>query len=173
VKRLLNFFVDLCLLRVPPQRLPASKVLFWLMLPLNLVVGIIMIGDRFGGLDRAFVAALLDLLLIMLWLWGLLAFKHHVGRFLQSATAVMGTGVLLGLFVLPLQVAVGDGTTGGAVAEVAGVFLFLAVIWSQVVTAHILRHALDIGMGLALGLSMTYTIVITLLLGILFPEITL
>ena len=145
-------------------------MLLWLVLPLNLVVGVLLIGNDFGGPDKALFAALLDIVISLLWIWLLLAFKHHPGRFLQSATALLGSGVLVGLLALPLQMMAGDGTEPGLPAHLAGVALFFVLLWSLMVVAHILRHALEVRMGLAMGLALTYSILTTVIVRSLFPE---
>ncbi len=170
MKRLLNYFVDLCLLRAAPQDLPAAWLLFWLMLPVNLAVGILLIGNNFGGPDKAFLAALVDIAVMLSWVWLLLAFKRHSGRFLQSATALLGCGAVLGALALPLQVAVGDGASLDVAGQIAALMLFFILIWSLVVTAHIFRHALETGMGLAMGLSLSYSLLTTLIIGLFFPQ---
>jgi hypothetical protein len=172
VKRLLQFFVELCLLRAGPQDLPASWLLFWLLLPLNLLLGLLLIGDTLGGLDKAFLGALVDLLVMLGWLELLLVFKRHPRRFLQSATALLGSGVLLGLVTLPLQLALGDrGGTGELelLTQTLSLLVLFLMLWSMVVTANVLRHALEVGFSLAMGLSLCYAVLTTLLVAVLLP----
>ncbi|MBU0499133.1 MAG: hypothetical protein KJ558_15205 [Gammaproteobacteria bacterium] len=164
VKPLFSYFIDLCLLRAGPQDLPATGMLFWLLLPLSLTVSALLVSVDVGGLDRGFVAALLDLVLMLSWVWLLLSFKRHGPRFLQTSTAMLGCGALLGTLGLPLQMAA---ATGGI--HLAALGLFFVLFWSLVVIAHILRHALEVGMGLAMGLALTYSVIISLVINFFFP----
>jgi hypothetical protein len=174
MKQLLQFFVDLCLLRTGPQELPASALLFWLLLPINLALGMLLIGDSLDGLDRAFFAAMVDLFVMLGWTGMLLVFKRHQGRFLQTVTAMLGMGVLLGSLALPLQIALGSGAAGadadaGFVEQFLSMLLLFVMVWSMVVTGHVYRHALDVSLGLGMGLALSYSVVTTLLIGMLFP----
>lgn len=172
MKPLLRFFVELCLLRAGPQDLPAAWPLFWLLMPVNLLIGMLLIGAGLGGLDKAFFAAMVDALVLLGWLQLLLVFKRHPARFLQSATALLGSGALLGLLALPLQLSLGDGGNAEGldlVSQTLSLLVLFLMVWSMVVTANVLRHALEVGFGLAMGLSLCYAVLTTLLVGLLFP----
>ena len=166
MKRLFSTFINLCLLRAGPQDLPAAWLLFWLILPLSLMISALLVSADVGGLDKGFVAALLDLILMLSWIGLLLSFKHRSSRFLQTSTALLGCGTLLGALGLPLQMAA---VSGGA--PLAALSLILILVWSVVVVAHILRHALEVGLGLAMGLAFTYSILISLVINFFFPRI--
>jgi len=166
VKRLFSYFINLCLLRAGPQDLPGVWLLFWLLLPLSLTVSTLLVRSDVGGLDKGFVAALLDLVLMLSWVWLLLSFKGRPARFLQTTTALLGCGALLGTLGLPLQMA-----AAGGGAPLAALSLFFVLVWSVVVVAHILRNALEVGMGLAMGLALTYSILISFVINFFFPKI--
>jgi len=142
----------------------------WLALLLNLLVGVALAGDTFGGLDKATLAAMLDTLLLFLWLWLLLAFKRRPERLIQSATAMLGSGGIIGLVILPLQMLVGDGNDMGTLAAMAGALVFLLLIWLLVVATYILRHTLEVGLALAFGLALTYFVLANAIIRSLFPE---
>lgn len=75
MKRLLNVFVDICLLRAGPQDLPASGFLMLWAAVLGLVTGTISIVDDIGGPINALLAQLMDLVLLMVLLRLGLEFK--------------------------------------------------------------------------------------------------
>lgn len=164
MKALFDYFLALCRLRAGPQDLPAAWPLFWLILPLNLLAGALLIAPDVGGPDRGFLAALLDLMVILSWVWLLLAFMGRQARYLQTATALLGSNAVLATSALPLQWMAVNGAP--AVAEV---LLFVVMAWSLVVIAHILRHALEVGLGLAMGLALTYSVVTSLIINLFFP----
>jgi hypothetical protein len=172
VKRLLLFFIELCLLRAAPQDLPGVWVLFWLLLPVSLLLGMLLIGSSLGGLDRAFFAALIDLGVMLSWTGLLLGFKRHGERFLQTVTGLLGIGIVLGLLVLPLQLALADIPADaelGLITQLASVLLLFAMVWSMVVSGHVYRHALDVSLGLGMGLALSYSVITTLVIGLIFP----
>ena len=172
VKRLLYFFIQLCLLRVGPQDLPAAWVLLWLLLPINLLVGILLIGDSLGGLDKAFAAALIDLLVMLGWTSLLLNFKRHRERFVQTLTSLLGVGILIGCLALPLQLSLADVTGAGDLdfaTQLLSMLLLFVMVWSILVSGHVYRHALDVSLGLGMGLALSYSVIITLVIGLIFP----
>ncbi len=173
MKRLLQFFIELCLLRATPQDLPGAWLLVGLLLPINLLVGMLLIGDGLGGLDRAFVAAVVDLLVMSAWTRMLLVFKKHSGRFLQTLTALLGIGTVLGLIALPMQLALGDvsvGADAGVLTQLLSLLLLFVMVWSIVVAGHVYRHALEVTLGLGMGLALSYSVITTLIIGVIFPE---
>lgn len=163
--KLFNFFVDICLLRRAPQDLPASGALFAIVVLLSVAVGAVGVSDVIPGL-AAFAAAMLDAVIAMVLLRLALMLKNHSGRFLQTATALFGSSIIMGLIALPLQLAVDDQ------AEVVGPFVSVAylflLIWIQVIIGHILRHALGVSMMLGVGLALTYSVVSGVIIQSLF-----
>ena len=169
MNRLFRYFIALCLLRVGPQDLPASPFLFRLALALNLLVGVVLIGDNFGGPVRALFAASLDIALLLMWIYALLAvFGTGTQRFVQSATALLGGGALTGLLALPLEAMNGAVDAGTMLGTLVGGTLLFVMLWSMVVVAHILRHALEIRMGSAIWMTLVYSVVTTIFIYSLF-----
>ncbi|MGD2119427.1 MAG: hypothetical protein PVG66_13780 [Chromatiales bacterium] len=167
--KLFNFFVDLCLLRRAPQDLPASSSLFALTVLLNVLISTVGVMDLMPGPAMALAAAVVDALLLIVVLRLLLMMQNHVGRFLQTATALFGSGALLNLIALPLQLVTGDNNSeAGAGQPMISLAYLLLIIWIQVVIGHILRHALEIKLSLAIGLALTYSILAGMLIKYLF-----
>ncbi|HEC15982.1 MAG TPA: hypothetical protein ENI99_05335 [Sedimenticola sp.] len=164
---LLNYFFDLCLLRARPQDIPASSVLLALTLAANLVVGMLVMADAYGGALRALFAGLVDNLLLLGLLWGLLYWKGRPARLNQAATALFGSGTLLGLIFVPLSSLAGPGQSG--TAALAGLFSLLLLAWSQFVMGHILRHTLEVPLTRGLLLAVAFSILSVFLVRGLFP----
>jgi hypothetical protein len=156
---LLHYFWDLCLLRAKPQDAPASYLLLLLSLLINLLVGVLVLGDTFGGPLPAFLASLVDDLLLMGFLWLLLLWRGWGNRFLQAMTALLGSGILLSLISYPLQLAVGNAPQQSTVAAWAGLSLLLILVWIHLVMGHILRYALEVALpaGILLALAFNFT----------------
>lgn len=165
---LLNYFWDLCLLRAKPQDAPVSCTLLALTLLANLLVGMLVLGDAFDGPLPAFMAALVDNLLLMGFLWLLLSWRGWTSRFLQAATAFMGSGILMSLVSFPLQLAVSNAPQQSAVAVWAGLSLLLLLVWIHLVMGNILRYTLEVTLAGGILLALLFNFVATLLVQGLF-----
>jgi predicted membrane channel-forming protein YqfA (hemolysin III family) len=165
---LLKFFVDLCLLRAAPQDLPASRELFALVLALNVLVGVIVQALISTGVGRALVISVFDAGLLLLLLWGVLYLRSRPMRFAQTATALLGAGALLAAVYLPLHWLTGPDPQASILSQVGALLILGLMGWIQVVTGHILRHALDVHLAVGVVLSLGYTLVSMLLFELLF-----
>jgi hypothetical protein len=168
VPALIRFFVELCLLRRAPQDLPASPLLFRLALVLDLAVGLLV-----GLMSRQpFMADLLqgltEIALLLGTLYGALRLTGHPGRFLQTATALLGCGALIGVVVLaPLSLNPGGDSESGAAAFGAFVLL-LVVVWNLLVTGHIIRHSFGVGLGVGVAAALGYEIIAITLISAIY-----
>ncbi len=168
MQALITFFVELCLLRRPPQDLPASEILLGIVMIADLVVGVLV--GMTAGLSWA-LALMQGIVEISLMLAALYAGLNQLKlrpRFVQAATALVGSGALLGLVaILPLSLQ----PTGSEQSDLAalGAFLLLAlVIWGIVVTGHILRHAFSITLGQGTAIAVVFEIITVTLVTSLF-----
>ena len=156
MKALINYFFNLCLLRAKPQDLPASQALLVVISIFNILVGLLLIGDMRPRFTLALFESLFDTMLMLGVLWLMLTLRNLQARFLQTATALVGSGLLLGLIALPLFVLSGSGQTESDPSLVS-LLLFALVMWSMVVLGHILRHTFNLPMPLAIGFGLLYT----------------
>ncbi len=167
--KLLNIFVDICLLRAGPQDLPTSRFLAVIAALLGLLTGALVIVESFGSVLYALFAQLLDLLLLLTLLRIGLVYRRLGARFLQVATALFGSSALINLVTMPLQLLIGEDpstTLGGEL----GVLLYLfLLVWALVVIGHILRHAFDIRFSGGILVALVYFLMINWLVQIFFP----
>ncbi len=150
---LIQFFVDLCLLRRNPQDLPASPALFGVVLSVALLGGVLLSVTAGSGVVAALAQSMLDLLLLLGVLHLALKVLDKRARYLQTATALLGADALIGFVALvPVGLAAPAGGAGepGAELLLAGLMFLALVAWSVLVVGHILRHAL--GLTLAQGI---------------------
>ena len=94
-------FVDIALHRRGPQDLPASQFLLGLTLVVYLLVGLltmVVISATRAQVFLLVVELIADLGLVFL----LLQVFHKTTRFVQTATALVGTGAILSLIGIPL-----------------------------------------------------------------------
>lgn len=158
---LLTHYWNLCLLRAKPQDVPASQALFILVLLINVAVGVLALQGAFEGVGTAFVAALADNLLLMLFVWVLLVGKRWQARFQQVVTALLGSGVILMLIIYPLQMMITP--EAQQTMTLPAFLLLLVLVWIHLVMGHIFRHALEIPFSGGVLLAMLFNLVSTLL----------
>lgn len=169
VGKLLNIFVDICLLRAGPQDLPASRFLLGVAILLGLLTGALLIVDSFGSVFSALLAQILDLLLLMALIRFGLAYRGLAPRFLQVATALFGSSALINLVTMPVQLLIGEDPSASLAGEL-GVLLYLfLLVWALVVIGHILRHAFDIRFGGGILIALAYFLLINWLVQTFFP----
>lgn len=164
MKALINYLVDLCLLRATPQDLPASNVLLVLFAAINVLVGVAMVADARPALSAALFESAFSVVLMLGILYLGLKVMKKPNRFVQTGSALMGAELVLSLLTLPLI----SWSRQGASSE-AGLLLLVLLTWSLVVLGHILRHAFDIKMGMGIGIALLYTLVSWNLLFMIFP----
>ena len=141
-------------------------MLLILTVTLNLVVGVVMIADARIGVFLALLESLFEVVLMLTVLYFGLKFHGSLARFQQAATALMGSGFLLGLLALPLVA-----WSHHSESSEAGLLLLVLIIWSLVVMGHILRHTFETRFNLGLGIAVLYTLVSWNLTFMLFPVV--
>lgn len=155
MRAIVNYFIDLALLRRAPQDLPASSALFALVLTVGLLGGLLLSITAGGGVFLGLGQTLLDFGLMLGALYIALSVVKHPGRFLQAGTALLGAETLIGLMaLLPVSFA-GPGAENDGMLALAGLMFLGLVGWSVVITGHILRHTFGItlGQGIAIGIA--------------------
>ena len=170
-------FVEICLLRLGPQDLPASPFLLGIAVAAYLGLGVLVTALHYPFLT-AVAISVTGALIFGLLAFVLLSVRGVSERFFQTCAAFAGTGAVLEAAALPLVALLEpvepEGAEAGAVAgSAAGLILTLPwlalLIWSWVVGGHILRHALSVrltaGIGLSIALFWLSTLVIHHLFG--------
>lgn len=166
--RLFLSFVQLALMRIAPQDLPASMSLFWPAALAYVGVGVVMLVDQLDTMTTMGVVLLDTLLILGLVRWQLRLRKLH-NRELQTYTAVLGAGAILGLVSWPV-VAWFAPALMAAEAEVWVMLIYMLLMtWNLMLLAHIMRHALSATLGVGLVFAMGYMFLSVLLRSLLFP----
>jgi hypothetical protein len=165
--RLLIRFLEICVLRAGPQDLPASYVLLGIATAAYMLAGVLALISAYGP-AVTFSQAILDGALLGGYTWGLLRLKGRAERFVQTFTALTGTGALLGFVALPfVQGAFDAGAGSGSV----GIALLVLFFWSIAVIGHVYRHALDLrGIAAGVAAAMGYVVASFVVMRIAFPE---
>lgn len=168
MQALIIFFVELCALRRAPQDLPASEILLGIVALANLVI-----GGLVGLVARVAIGPILSrtiavIALTLLALYGALRLVGRDARFMQSATALLGSEALIGaLMLIPLSF----DPFGSQETELAalGALLFIAlIVWGLVVTGHILRHTFEITLAQGAAIAFAFKVGAALLVGFVF-----
>jgi hypothetical protein len=165
VQQFLRILVDITLWRRGPQDLPASRLLLALAVALYVAVSAVQLALLGETAITWMFFLVADPLLLAAWVWLVLKVFGHAERFLQSASAVFGTGAVLGLFLyLPLQFVL----TGLGQAPASGLaqgFGLLLVIAFALVTGRIIKLATESNLFTGIAVSLTYFLVINYLVG--------
>ncbi|MCB1798743.1 MAG: hypothetical protein KDI67_07670 [Gammaproteobacteria bacterium] len=165
MRALIEYFIRLAFLKRGPQDLPSSPELFALLAVLSVLVGTANGTALFGSARAALGANLLDLGLTLVMLLVLLQFRGHAARWLQTATAFLGLGVLAGCLMLLVRAP----ATSLGITELAMLVDFVLAIWLHVALGGVLRHALGIPLLAGVVIVLSYTIMAFNLIARIFP----
>lgn len=164
----LSFF-NLCRFRLKPQDLPASTVLLGLTLLFYTLTSVVL-SLVHVSLPQAMLSSLVETLLLVALVSSLLLITHHFGRIIQTLTALAGAdsvfGILSGLPMFWLHSA----SLNHSDMTIPLLLLLALIIWSLVVYAHVLRHALEVSFFTSFVLSLMIFILMTDALILLFPS---
>jgi hypothetical protein len=152
---LIQPFVDIALLRTGPQALPSSRFLLAVTYAGYMAIAAITFSMRYGPAVVAATAAL-DVLLLTGFVAIVLDVKGQRARVLQSLTALLGSGAVLGFCVLPIQVWFMQAEHGDAINPGHVLIWLLLVGWDLLIRANVLRHALECSWWLSLAFSLAY-----------------
>jgi hypothetical protein len=167
---LFRAFFDICRLRKGPQDLPASPELLSLSL-LAYAIVVALLGMISRPAADAVGASLVETGLVAAINFALLALRRFEGRWLQTTTAMAGTGVLFTLFAMPLFAGLaGPGVAASPAQGVLYAGLLLLIVWNISVTAHILKHALSVPFAAAIVCAAAYAWVVAAAVSGMFPE---
>lgn len=144
--------LEICLLRRGPQDLPYSQGLLVLTMTASAAVGYPAMS-RFGLSDSPALDVALTLGFTLAYLHGVLTIKGLRGRFVQTASAVFGTDVVVTGLALPIMAM----TTGPSdEAPVSGLLMLALVLWNLAILGHILRHALAVRLPVGVLWALAY-----------------
>jgi hypothetical protein len=157
VIELLKAFVDIALWRKGPQHLPTSVTLMLVAAGLDGVLTLIFARAIDPSEKDLALRTLLEVTLSLGWLWVLLALFRHSERFVQTATAVFGTSVLLTPLLFGMQAMLHNLEKGHMLQTPMQLGLITLFVWYLLVNAHILRTALEVNLFLAIVLTLLGT----------------
>ena len=165
---LIDLFWDICLLRKGPQALPSSQPLLKLSLVaygLSSLIFLLLIQEPL----LALLQALTDIVLLAGLVYAVLTVTRFSLRFVQTLTALAGTGTLLGLVALPIFIWIDQEVASNGDAIVPRLLFLGLIIWHISVVAHVLHHALSSNRWVGLLYALGYYFISWTVMDLLFP----
>ena len=161
--------IIMLLLKSAPQDLPCSVGLMWRVIFLYLISGMVVVGGMVEP-SLAMARMLLNIGIILFFSYVLLSSLNLKARFVQTITALIGTGIVFNLLAWPV-LNYGDIEQASAAAmQILSLVVLMLISWEILVTAHIFRNALNTKMTQAVLLSMALFFVSLTLSQLVFPE---
>ena len=158
---------NICLLKKGPQDIPYSRLVLQLS-----ILGYAIISYLLLQISTATLSALLqvatEIIIIISFVALMLSIARKPKRFMQTACTLLGTDTLISAFAMPIIATLSLDTS-----NILAFFAMLALmIWHWIVTAHIIRHALDKPFSFALGIAFLYIFSAFQIIRLLFPAIS-
>lgn len=155
---LFDLIVDICLFRKGPQDLPASQALLGLYLIAYGLSGLLALLVSMPPSTAVF-QALVDIVLLAGFTYGILAMMNYGARFVQTLTALAGTYTLFNLIALPLIFWLERASTQTTAPVLPSLLLLALMGWSIVVMAHVLQHALSTSRVMGVLYALGYLVI--------------
>lgn len=165
---LLRLFFDILCMRRGPQDVPAAAALAALCTGAYALLGLLSVALN-SPLRQALAQTVLDLVLLAGFTHVLLNAHRRGARFLQTFTALTGTGALFALIAAPVLFAFPDDPAQATPALVVFLY-FTLVIWSIAVMGHIYAQALSASRARGLAWSIAYFVLSFVAVAILLSQ---
>ncbi len=152
--RWIRYFIDLCLLKAGPQDAPYSVVMRNIAILAYWSTGVVITlfnQNLFQAVLLASVQTVLLLFLTQLVLW----IRKFPQRAVQTMTALMGAETIIALAAIPVLVWVSD-SPAESLQTLLNVVWIALIAWEALVTAHILRHSLELPFLAGLGIALVF-----------------
>ena len=161
--------IFMLLLKTAPQDLPYSIRLMGRSIFLYFISGIVVVAGIVEP-PLAMGRMLLNIGIILFFSYVVLSSLNLRARFVQTVTALVGTGLVFNLLAWPVLSFGGVEQESAAVMQILSIFVLMLISWEILVTAHIFRNALGTKMTQAVILSMALFFVSLTLAQLVFPE---
>lgn len=169
LQRWLVSWFEQCLLRRAPQ----DDALSYRMLQLALLayLGVDLLQALAGaGWSDAVGMSFLDTFVMVAFCWLVLSLVKRSARFVQTLTALAGTGAILGTLALPMIWQAGRTPQGEAPNAMLVTGWLVLLVWNVAVQAHIFRHALASRLATGVLVAGLHTVLAISLLSYFFPQ---
>jgi len=153
--KFLQGFWEIARFRSGPESLPASVFLAQLTFAAYIGIQLPLLFIQTGAGMRPLVSGFADALVLTAFTWTLLRLTGKSSRFIQTVTALYGTGVIISLVAFPVGALV-LGSGSGNVPLLAALALLGILIWSVLVAGHIFSRAISRTMVEGVVISLVY-----------------
>jgi hypothetical protein len=169
LQRWLISWLEQCFMRRAPQDDAASPAMLQVAVVAYLGVDLL---QALPGADWTVAVGmgLVDTLFMVLFCWLLLRVTNRPARFVQTLTALAGTGAVLGVAGLPMIWQAGRAPAGDTPGAMLVLGWLLLLVWSVAVKAHIFRHALSSPYAAGVLVAILHTLLAITLLSYWFPH---
>lgn len=164
---LVKLFFDICLFKKGPQDVPPSYALLYGLIVVYALIGFLVLFLSVGWYEAA-LQVLVEIALVIGFTKVMLSLTRKPERYVQTASALLGTDALISFFALP---GIASMTTGRMTLLVFAVMLGL-MVWHWLVTGHIIRHAISQSLSFGLGVAFLYILVTYQVMAFLFPDVS-
>ncbi|SEO93585.1 hypothetical protein [Aquisalimonas asiatica] len=156
---LFRTLVRICLFQTGPQDLPAATSILATLIALGWGASVLVL-EQLGTAGPVALEVTFATAFALLFTWLALQLRRLPNRFVQTASALFGTDLLLLIPAAPLLLATTDGDTPPLQ------FALLALwLWSIAIKGHIFRHALDLPISGGIAVAVLYTLLSLFLTG--------
>lgn len=156
---LLRTLFRICLLQAGPQDLPAATSILATLTALGWGASIVII-EQLEPAGSVIAEVTLATAFALLFTWLALSLRRLSNRFVQTASALFGTDLLLLIPAGPLLLATASGD-----APTLQFALLALWLWSIAIKGHIFRHALDLPVSGGVAVAVLYTLLSLFLTG--------
>lgn len=168
--RLAKAFWDIALWRRTPAQLPASTFLLALVCIAAALLEVVSAFLPPVSSDRILTRIILSIAVPLGFVWAVLAVARRPQRFLQTASAFLGVGVLVEIALYPIGSLIHIIGSERLAAVPLGVLMLTIFIWYWLACANIWRAALDSGFSLGAVVSVGYIVLSIVLEQQLLPD---
>lgn len=168
MQRLIFAFVEIAFHRRTPAELPASQFLLGLVLAVELTIALAGLQLQLP-LERAASLLVFDTLLYFGAIWLVLKLLDRPRRFLQTATAFVGTATFLNAIALPLLLWDESLQADPSELTLPRILLLLLLVWSVDIGGFILSRSLARPYVMGVSIMLVYVLTSMALREALFP----
>lgn len=113
-----------------------------------------------------------NIVLLLLFSYAVLSVRRLKQRFVQTLSAILGTGIIFNLLAWPFAGFINAEGLSNAEGLLMAIVMLSMLSWELLVVAHIYRNALNLQMAHSIILSLLLFFISMFLTQIIFPELS-
>jgi hypothetical protein len=160
---LIRQFIDIATFKAKPQDLAANSETLFISVALSLLTYVVA-SSADASLLNAMQRALLDLVIMALFLFVGLRLQGRRNRFNQAFSALAGAGAILNTIAIPLMYSFSTATS-----NIAAFLLLLLLVWSVAIYAHVFKYTFTVQSLISKVLAVAYILAAISITELVFP----